>query len=49
MPSANNAGSEGQREFEVELLHMVKDLYNHPSIILWVLFNEGWDSMTRRA
>jgi len=42
MPSANNAGSEGQREFEVELLHMVKDLYNHPSIILWVLFNEGW-------
>jgi Glycosyl hydrolases family 2/Glycosyl hydrolases family 2, sugar binding domain/Glycosyl hydrolases family 2, TIM barrel domain len=42
MPSANNATPEGQREFEAELLHMVKDLYNHPSIILWVLFNEGW-------
>jgi hypothetical protein len=42
MPSGNNATPEGQREFEVELLHMVKDQYNHPSIILWVLFNEGW-------
>ncbi len=42
MPSGNNATPEGQREFEAEMLHMVKDLYNHPSIILWVLFNEGW-------
>jgi hypothetical protein len=42
MPSGNNATAEGQREFETELLHMVKDLGNHPSIILWVLFNEGW-------
>jgi hypothetical protein len=42
MPSGNNATAEGQREFEVELFHMVKDQYNHPSIILWVLFNEGW-------
>ncbi len=42
MPSGNNATPEGQREFEAELLHMVKDLYNHPCIIVWVLFNEGW-------
>lgn len=42
MPSGNNATPEGQREFESELLHMVTDLYNHPSIVLWVLFNEGW-------
>ncbi len=42
MPSGNNATSDGQREFEAELLHMVKDLYNHPSIIVWILFNEGW-------
>ncbi len=42
MPSANNATSDGQREFEAELLHMVKDLYNHPAVIVWVLFNEGW-------
>ena len=42
MPSGNNATLDGQREFETELLHMVKDLYNHPSIVVWVLFNEGW-------
>jgi hypothetical protein len=42
MPSGNNATPEGQREFESELMHMVKDLHDHPSIILWVLFNEGW-------
>jgi hypothetical protein len=42
MPSANNATPEGQQEFESELIHMVKDLDNHPSIILWILFNEGW-------
>ncbi len=42
MPSGNNSTPESQREFESELNHMVKDLCNHPSIILWVLFNEGW-------
>ncbi len=42
MPSGNNATLEGQREFESELYHMVKDLYNHPSVVVWVLFNEGW-------
>jgi hypothetical protein len=42
MPSGNNATPAGQREFEAELLHMVKDLYNHPALIVWVLFNEGW-------
>ncbi|NTX00122.1 MAG: hypothetical protein HGB35_09430, partial [Geobacteraceae bacterium] len=26
----------------LELLHMVAELENHPSIIVWVLFNEGW-------
>jgi hypothetical protein len=42
MPSGNNSTPAGQREFEAELLHMVRDLHNHPAIILWVLFNEGW-------
>jgi hypothetical protein len=42
MPSGNNSTPAGQREFESELLHMVNDLYNHPSVIVWVLFNEGW-------
>jgi len=42
MPSANNATSDGRRDFESELLHMIDNLNNHPSIITWVLFNEGW-------
>jgi hypothetical protein len=42
MPSAKNATSEGRRAFETELLKMLRNLGNHPSIILWVLFNEGW-------
>jgi hypothetical protein len=42
MPSGNNATVEGQRDFENELRRMVDGLENHPSIIVWVLFNEGW-------
>jgi len=42
MPSGNNATPAGRLEFESELRRMVDGLENHPSIILWVLFNEGW-------
>ncbi len=42
MPSANNATADGRRDFESELLQMIDNLKNHPSIITWVLFNEGW-------
>lgn len=42
MPSGNNATVDGRRNFETELLRMVENLENHPSIIMWVLFNEGW-------
>jgi len=42
MPSGNNATVEGRRNFETELHRMVNGLENHPSIIVWVLFNEGW-------
>jgi hypothetical protein len=42
MPSGNNATAESRRNFETELLRMVRGLENHPSIIAWVLFNEGW-------
>ena len=42
MPSGNNATVEGRRNFETELLRMVEDLENHPAIVTWVLFNEGW-------
>jgi hypothetical protein len=42
MPSGNNATMDGRRDFENELLRMVDGLENHPSVIVWVLFNEGW-------
>ncbi|HEX5222047.1 MAG TPA: glycoside hydrolase family 2 TIM barrel-domain containing protein, partial [Verrucomicrobiae bacterium] len=42
MPSGNNATVTSRRDFEAELMHMVHRLENHPSIIVWVLFNEGW-------
>ena len=29
-------------QFEYELSEMIRHLYNHPSIIMWVPFNEGW-------
>jgi beta-galactosidase/beta-glucuronidase len=29
-------------QFEYELKQMIETKYNHPSIIMWVPFNEGW-------
>jgi hypothetical protein len=42
MPSCNNTTPEGRTQFEVELQRMVEGRRNHPSIIMWILFNEGW-------
>ncbi|HEU5123690.1 MAG TPA: glycoside hydrolase family 2 TIM barrel-domain containing protein [Verrucomicrobiae bacterium] len=42
MPSGNNNTLEGRTQFEVELQRMIEGRRNHPSIILWILFNEGW-------
>jgi hypothetical protein len=42
IPSGNNATLDGRRNFETELLRIIEDLHDHPSIIVWVLFNEGW-------
>ena len=42
MPSANNTTVDGRRDFENELFRMVDGLGNHPAIVVWVLFNEGW-------
>lgn len=33
---------EGAAQFEYELEKMVTNLYNHPSIVMWIPFNEGW-------
>jgi hypothetical protein len=34
--------STSREQHELELRRMVDRLYNHPSIVLWVLHNEGW-------
>jgi len=33
---------EAAAQFELELVRMVQALRNHPSIVTWVVFNEGW-------
>ncbi len=33
---------ESARQFETELKAMITTFYNHPSIIMWVPYNEGW-------
>ena len=33
---------EATDQFEYELKQMIETKYNHPSIIMWVPFNEGW-------
>ena len=42
MPSGNNATEAGRRQFQMELDRLIDQKANHPSIIMWVLFNEGW-------
>jgi hypothetical protein len=42
MPSGNNTSAEGKTQFEAELGRLVPTHWNHPSIIMWVVFNEGW-------
>lgn len=33
---------EERTQFELELTRMIMHLVNHPSIVMWVPFNEGW-------
>jgi hypothetical protein len=42
MPSGNNKTDAAKKQFEQELKRMVESYRNHPSIIMWVVFNEGW-------
>ncbi len=43
MPSMRSEPSGALRtQFEWELEQMVEKLGNHPSIIMWIVFNEGW-------
>ncbi len=34
--------AQSARQFETELTSLVQRLHNHPSIVHWVVFNEGW-------
>jgi len=34
--------AESARQFEAELKGVIEARYNHPSIVMWVPFNEGW-------
>ncbi|MDZ7338103.1 MAG: PA14 domain-containing protein [candidate division KSB1 bacterium] len=42
MPSGANRTPEERAQFERELTAMIRGRFNHPSIIMWVPFNEGW-------
>ncbi len=37
-----SAEIESDKRFEKELSSLVTSFYNHPSIVMWVPFNEGW-------
>jgi Glycosyl hydrolases family 2, sugar binding domain/Glycosyl hydrolases family 2, TIM barrel domain/Glycosyl hydrolases family 2 len=38
----NRITAESAKQFESELTAMIDALSNHPSIVMWVPFNEGW-------
>jgi len=42
MPSGVNHIPEMKRQFELELKRNIDAMRSHPSIIMWVAFNEGW-------
>ena len=42
MPSAKNKTDADKTQFETELAALIRGRFNHPSIVVWVPFNEGW-------
>lgn len=42
MPSGDNRTADDRRQFGTELERLIQLRRNHPSIIAWVVFNEGW-------
>ena len=42
MPSGKNETDTDKRQFERELKAVILGLFNHPCIVMWVPFNEGW-------
>ncbi len=45
-----NRSPESARQYDAELKAMIDGLQGHPSIVIWVVFNEGWGQFdTRRV
>jgi len=42
MPNGNNRTPQSRKQFEQELMALIRGRRNHPSIVMWVPFNEGW-------
>ena len=42
MPSATNETESDQNQFKYELKAMIDHLFNFPSVVMWVPFNEAW-------
>jgi Glycosyl hydrolase 2 galactose-binding domain-like/Glycosyl hydrolases family 2/Glycosyl hydrolases family 2, TIM barrel domain len=42
MPSGDNKGPDAEANYFRELQTVIGALRNHPSIVMWVPFNEGW-------
>ncbi|MCX7885634.1 MAG: glycoside hydrolase family 2 [Verrucomicrobiae bacterium] len=38
-----------REQHELELRRMIGALYNHPSVVMWVIHNEGWGQYETRA
>ncbi len=49
MPSGDIDSDAGRREYAAELARIVDARRNHPSIVMWVPFNEGWGQHDTRA
>jgi len=41
--------AESGRQFEQELTALVEGRGNHPCIVMWVPYNEGWGQWTQRG
>lgn len=39
---------DGRQEYIDDIREMIKTLYNHPSIVTWVPFNEGWGQFSTK-
>ncbi len=48
MPSGENRTLHAQAQFELELRRMITALRDHPSIVMWIPFNEGWGQYDTR-